>query len=100
MGTDQEKFTTSDSVPAYIIKEEEMEYKSERDFTSLDAWKKARRIKLFFYNSILPKLPKKETYQLGAQIRDASVSCTANIADSIIRKVSNTIGYPALQCMN
>lgn len=47
MGTDQEKFVTSDSDLAYIIEEEEIEFKSDRDFTSLDAWKKARSIKFF-----------------------------------------------------
>ena len=31
--------------------------------------------------TVIPLLPKIETYQLGAQIRDASVSTTANIAE-------------------
>lgn len=56
-------------------------YNADRDFTSLKAWKKARQVKLFFYKKILPKLPKEEKYKLDGQIRDASVSCTANIAE-------------------
>lgn len=56
-------------------------YDANRDFTSLKAWKKARQLKLFFYKLILPGLPKEEQFQLAAQIRDASVSCTANIAE-------------------
>lgn len=104
MGTDQEKFVTSDLVPTYIITKEKIKCNSDRYFTTLDAWEKARRVKLFSCNSILPKLPKWETCQPGAQIRDTSVSCTANIAEGYRRyhyqKASNSIGYPVLQCMN
>lgn len=46
----------------------------DRDFTSLEAWKKAREVKLFFYQKILPKLPPEEKYNLNIQIRKASVS--------------------------
>jgi len=56
-------------------------YDSNRDFTTLEAWKKARKVKLFFYNSVLPLLPKEERYGLRSQIQNASVSCTANIAE-------------------
>lgn len=56
-------------------------YQAERDFTSLMAWQKAREVKLFFYNKILPKLPKEEKYNLDIQIRRASVSATSNIAE-------------------
>jgi four helix bundle protein len=42
---------------------------------------KSSKVKLFFYKSILPLLPKKERYQLAGQIRDASVSTTSNIAE-------------------
>lgn len=65
----------------YSIEEDTFIYDSERDFTSLKAWQKARKVKLFFYHKILPRLPKEEKYQLGAQIRDASISSTANIAE-------------------
>lgn len=53
----------------------------DRDFTSLEAWKKAREVKRFFYQKILPKLPPEEKYNLNIQIRKASVSGTANIAE-------------------
>ncbi len=42
---------------------------------------KAREVKLFFYKSILPELPGDEKYNLGSQVRRASVSVTANIAE-------------------
>lgn len=41
----------------------------------------ARKVKLFFYEKIIPKLPKEEKYNLGGQIRDASISATSNIAE-------------------
>jgi len=56
-------------------------YNANRDFTSLDCWKKAREVKLFFYKFILSKLPSEEKYHLGGQIREAMVSVTANIAE-------------------
>ncbi len=56
-------------------------YNAQKDFTSLDCWQKARKVKLFFYQSILPKLPSEEKYRLGGQIREAMVSTTANIAE-------------------
>jgi len=57
------------------------EYKTVKDFTSLKAWQKVREVKLFFYKNILPRLPKEEKYSLDIQIRKASVSSTANIAE-------------------
>ena len=63
------------------VNEPEVDYDSARDFTSLEAWKKAREVKLFFYKKILPQLPAEEKYSLGSQIRDASNSSTANIAE-------------------
>jgi four helix bundle protein len=56
-------------------------YNAEKDFTTLEAWKKAREVKLFFYKKILPKLPKEEKFNLDIQIRKASISSTANIAE-------------------
>jgi len=56
-------------------------YDSSKDFTSLESWKKCRTVKLFFYNNIIPLLPKEEKYNLNIQIRKASVSTTANIAE-------------------
>ena len=57
------------------------EYKVGKDFTSLKAWQKTREVKLFFYKNILPKLPINEKYSLDIQIRKASISSTANIAE-------------------
>jgi four helix bundle protein len=65
----------------FWVEEDFINYNKNKDFTSLEAWKKARDVKLFFYRKVIPLLPKIETYQLGAQIRDASVSTTANIAE-------------------
>lgn len=65
----------------FEINEPRKEYDVNRDFMSLDAWKKAREVKLFFYKKILPKLPKEEKYNLELQIRKASVSITSNISE-------------------
>ena len=73
-----QKFDMEDSIS---VIEPSLNYDSKRDFTSLDAWKKARDVKLFFYNQVLPKLPVEEKYNLGSQIRDSGVSATANIAE-------------------
>lgn len=40
-------------------------YDSERDFTTLDAWKKARLVKLFFYKAVIPHLPLEEKFILN-----------------------------------
>lgn len=56
-------------------------YNANKDFTSLEAWKKARKVKLFFYDKVLPSLPEEEKYGLNFQIRKASVSSTANISE-------------------
>ena len=57
------------------------EYSSYKDFTTLEAWKKARTLKLFFYNEVIPVMPNEERYNLGTQVRRASVSVTANISE-------------------
>lgn len=56
-------------------------YKSSRDFVTLDAWKKARLVRIFFYSEIISKLPSEEKYNLSEQMRRASVSVTANISE-------------------
>lgn len=56
-------------------------YNGNKDFTTLIAWQKCRDVKLFFYKKILPLLPSEERYNLDYQIRKASVSSTANIAE-------------------
>lgn len=56
-------------------------YNPNKDFTTLDAWKKARILRLFFYQEVIPLLPSEEKYNLNVQIRKASVSGTANISE-------------------
>jgi four helix bundle protein len=56
-------------------------YKSSKDFVTLDAWRKARLVRMFFYNEIVPKLPPVEKFNLAVQIMRASVSATANISE-------------------
>ena len=56
-------------------------YKSSKDFVTLSAWKKARLTRMFFYTEIIPVLPAEEKYNLGLQMRRASVSTTANISE-------------------
>jgi len=56
-------------------------YKSEKDFTTLAAWKYARELKLYFYDQILPKIRSEEKLTLGYQIRKTLISITANLAE-------------------
>jgi four helix bundle protein len=64
-----------------VIEEVSLKYNSQKDFTTLDAWKKARLVKLFFYKEVIPHLPIEEKFNLNQQIRKASVSGTANISE-------------------
>lgn len=64
-----------------MAEDDSVPYDASRDFTTLNAWKKARRVKLFCYRCVLPLLPKEEIYGLGSHSRKASVSTTANIAE-------------------
>jgi len=65
----------------FKVSDEKGTYKVYKDFTTLECWKLARKVKLFFYEKVIPKLPKEEIYKLGGQIRDAAISATANIAE-------------------
>ncbi|NOX85188.1 MAG: four helix bundle protein [Chlorobi bacterium] len=65
----------------YFVEEPKSGYNKERDFTSLICWQDARKVKLFFYKQIIPKLPEEEKFNLNIQIRKAAVSSTANIAE-------------------
>ncbi len=65
----------------HFVEEPQGEYNKEKDFTSLICWQNARIMKLFFYKKILPKLPYHEKDNLIIQIKKASVSSTANIAE-------------------
>ena len=64
-----------------IFEEPKGEYNQQKDFTSLICWKDARIMKIYFYKKIIPLLPELEKYNLNSQIRRASVSSTANIAE-------------------
>lgn len=65
----------------FFVEEPQSEYNKDRDFTSLVCWQNARTMKLFFYNDIIPKLPYHERDNLIIQIKKASVSSIANIAE-------------------
>jgi four helix bundle protein len=56
-------------------------YRSAKDFTSLICWQDAQKLKLFFYKKIIPQIPNYESNNLKNQIRRASISVTANIAE-------------------
>lgn len=83
MGHDEmdENIIYSDEQEIHEVLEPIAEYDAERDFTSLEAWKKCKEVKLFCYNKVLPILPPEEKYNLNLQIRKAAVSTTANIAE-------------------
>ena len=51
-----------------------------RSFEDLDVWKVGRELRKELY-SVADRLPNKESYDLAAQIRSASISLTANIAE-------------------
>ncbi|MFQ5444096.1 MAG: four helix bundle protein [bacterium] len=65
----------------FKVEDQFCDYNPDRDFQSLYAWKHSREVKVFFYKMILPNLPDEEKYNLNIQIRKASVSTTANIAE-------------------
>jgi hypothetical protein len=51
-----------------------------RDFTDLETWRFARRLRVEVYR-ISQGFPRNETFALASQIRRAAVSVTANIAE-------------------
>ena len=51
-----------------------------RDFTDLDVWKMARKLRSEVYR-ICKTFPKDETYALISQMRRTAISVTANIAE-------------------
>jgi len=55
-----------------------------RSFTDLACWKKAREIRLFINNEVIPQLPKKE-FDLIDNMKRAARSCTRNIAEGFGR---------------
>ena len=56
-----------------------------RDFTDLEAWRKAHELTLAIYKST-EKFPKAETFGLTSQIQRAAVSITSNIAEGFGRQ--------------
>jgi len=40
-------------------------YNAQKDFTSLEAWGKARLVKLFFYKEVIPLLSLEEKFNLN-----------------------------------
>jgi len=83
MGYDEmdENIIYSDEQEIDEVLEPITKYDAEKDFTSLDAWKNCKSVKLFCYDKILPLFPQEEKYNLNIQIRKAAVSATANIAE-------------------
>lgn len=75
-----EEFYTFEDKTDYLNDPNEL-YNSNKDFTTLNAWKQCRDVRLFFYNKIIPMLPKDEKFNLEIQIRKASISITSNIAE-------------------
>jgi four helix bundle protein len=55
-----------------------------RDFTDLETWRFARRLRVEVYR-ICRSFPKDETFGLASQLRRAAVSVTANIAEGFGR---------------
>ena len=70
-----------DNIESDFFNEISVKYNSQKDFTSLEAWKKARLLKLFFYKEVIPNLPAEEKFNLNQQIRRAGISITANISE-------------------
>lgn len=59
-----------------------------KSFTELIVWQKAHGLALHVYR-ITQKFPKEEVYGITSQIRRASVSVAANIAEGYKRKSAN-----------
>ena len=70
-----------DNIEPGFFNEISVKYNSQKDFTSLEAWKKARLVKLFLYKEVIPNLPAEEKFNLNQQIRRAGISITANISE-------------------
>jgi four helix bundle protein len=73
------------NIDASIIEDVLVKYDAQKDFTTLDAWKKIRLVKLFFYKEVITLLPPEEKHNLNIQIRKASISGTANISEGYDR---------------
>jgi len=58
-----------------------MTNKDREGFESLDAWQKSRDFANAIYREVIPQLPVEEKFNLADQLRRASVSVPANIAE-------------------
>lgn len=54
---------------------------SAQSLKKLEVWKRSKDFALRIYREVLPKLPQDEKYGLAQQLRRASVSIAANIAE-------------------
>jgi len=80
MPEDEQLYISQDENKLLINEPNEF-YDDKRDFVTLEAWSKCRDVKLFFYQKVVPLLPKDEKYNLEIQIKRAAISTTANIAE-------------------
>jgi four helix bundle protein len=70
-----------------------MEEKKIKSFTDLKAWIEARRLVLQIYK-LITKFPKEEVYSLSDQIKRASISIAANLAEGYgMRTYKDKIRY-------
>ena len=53
----------------------------EHDLGNLAIWRKARELAIDVYREVIPSLPREEQWGLASQLRRASVSVVANIAE-------------------
>ncbi len=65
----------------HVFSEAAARYEEHKDFTGLVCWQDARKLKLFFYEKIIPFLPGEEKFNLVQQIRRCCISTTANITE-------------------
>ena len=59
-----------------------------RDFRRITAWRKADELTVMIYRETARAFPKEELYGLTAQIRRASASVPANIAEGSARRTA------------
>jgi len=56
-----------------------------RTFEDLECWKAGRQLRLFISKKVIPLLPRNEQFELVSQLKRASRSVTANIAEGFGR---------------